>query len=495
MNKKFNKIFIVILTALMIVGLMSGIANAAYTGESDIGKSIMGQNYDNTRQFFAIGTPGQAIPTAGLFPVAGSDGTYSRAILTDTSGHLQVDILSMAGAEYAGIDGTNGPSKVASVGGTDSSGYVQEISVDSDGQLQIDVLTLPSIVMASSQFDVTKDSSATPTKLAAVAGFDGTNYRAMKTDTDGHFQVDILSGTIGSLSGIEFSVTKDSSAAPSKLAAIAGNDGTDYRALKTDTSGELQIDVLSLPSVTIGDSSFGVTEGSSTAPSEAVAIAGFDTTNFQYLITDTDGHLQIDVLSLPSVTIGATNFTTIAGSTTAPASIAIVGGKNNSTGLYAALNCDDNGVLYVNKSTNVTDGASTAPTYWDAPAAADYGGTYRKNIADTDGRLQTSNLTFAEALSVVSNITTTDETTLVAAPGDGSHVMPISVVLSGSGAGEFTLRNGLAGTIIFRGYIAAGGCIVLGPEQLSHCSNNAAFTVSSTAQPYSCSVKYQTLTP
>lgn len=452
MNKKFNKIFATILIALMVIGLFPGSAFATYSGETDYGKSIMGQDYNNTRQFFATGTAGQAIPTAGLFPIAGSDGTYSRAIATDSSGNLQVDVLTITGADYAGTDNTTGPSKAVSIAGTDSSGYLQEIAVDSSGNLQADILALPAGNLGM---------QAMAASLSVVPASD---------ITDATYIGDIKFGE--------------------SLPAGTNNIGD------VDIASALPAGSNQLGSVSISGANFGVPDGSSTAPGQAVAVAGFDSTNFQYLATDSDGQLQIDILTLPSVEVSGSCFGTNQGSTDNPDKVNVISGKT-AGGNYVVPRVDSNGIVSVSTGTAVTAGTSTAPTYHDALAATDNGGTYRAFLADTDGRQQTANLTFADSTSVVSNIATTDETTMVAAPAGGSHIMPISIVLSAPAATEFTIRNGVAGTIIGRYYVQSTGqsCIVLGPEQLSHCSDASALTVQGTAQPYDCVVKYQVLTP
>ena len=51
---------------------------------------------------------------------------------------------------------------------------------------------------------------------------------------------------------IDDTVATDGAATPTKGILIAGQDGTNAQTIKTDTSGELQVDVLTLPSVTIG---------------------------------------------------------------------------------------------------------------------------------------------------------------------------------------------------------------------------------------------------
>jgi len=106
---------------------------------------------------------------------------------------------------------------------------------------------------------------------------------------------------------------------------IYGWDGTTPRKIKTDTAGELQIDVLTLP-VTKGDwlsvipnppnldvalSTRASENTLATRLSEATftarwdgGIYGFDGITARKIKTDTDGELQIDVLTLP-VTPGA----------------------------------------------------------------------------------------------------------------------------------------------------------------------------------------------
>lgn len=53
---------------------------------------------------------------------------------------------------------------------------------------------------------------------------------------------------------IDDAVSTIGSASPSKGVAVAGHDGTNARLIKTDTAGELQVDVLTLPNVTLAAS-------------------------------------------------------------------------------------------------------------------------------------------------------------------------------------------------------------------------------------------------
>lgn len=53
---------------------------------------------------------------------------------------------------------------------------------------------------------------------------------------------------------IDDAVSTIGSASPSKGVSVAGHDGTNARLIKTDTAGELQVDVLTLPNVTLAAS-------------------------------------------------------------------------------------------------------------------------------------------------------------------------------------------------------------------------------------------------
>lgn len=158
--------------------------------------------------------------------VYGFDGTSNQKIKTDTSGELQIDVLSSAlptGASTAanqttiighvdgieallttidadtgnidtslnnietfttdlpnviGTDGSAGPSKAVSIGGTQSTGELQEIQVDSDGQLQIDVIS--SALPTGAATEATSASIKTAVELidnaVSGAGFNITQF-------------------------------------------------------------------------------------------------------------------------------------------------------------------------------------------------------------------------------------------------------------------------------------------------------------------------------
>lgn len=80
---------------------------------------------------------------------------------------------------------------------------------------------------------VATDGAATPTKSVSIAGTDGTNAQTLKTDASGELQVDVLS---------QPALSQNTDAV-----LIYGSDdgGTTKRVIKTDATGEIQVDISS----------------------------------------------------------------------------------------------------------------------------------------------------------------------------------------------------------------------------------------------------------
>lgn len=113
----------------------------------------------------AVATTGSAITTKGL-AAAGTDGTNARILKLDSDGHVQTDVLSSALPSGASTEATQADVKTA-------------VQLIDDGIATI--------------------GAAVPAKGMAAVGSDGTNARLLRTDSDGHVQVDVLSGggTVG----------------------------------------------------------------------------------------------------------------------------------------------------------------------------------------------------------------------------------------------------------------------------------------------------------
>jgi hypothetical protein len=131
----------------------------------------------------------------------------------------------------------------------------------------------------------------------------GTAYVPL-VDTDGHLQVDVLSAPSTVVTATDLDIRDLTNASDS--VAIYGSDdgGTTKRIIKTDSGGAIQVD-LEVASV---DITGGQAADGAAVSGNPVRIGGKDGSgNTQDIITDTDGHLQIDVLSAPSTVVTATD--------------------------------------------------------------------------------------------------------------------------------------------------------------------------------------------
>jgi len=111
--------------------------------------------------------------------------------------------------------------------------------------------------------------SAAPASAVQVAGTDGTDLRALSTDTSGHLNTNVVSAlpagtnTIGAVNAIQSGswTVADStlagasgapaSAAPSQAVQVAGTDGTDLRAIATTSSGQVLVSPVASPPATL----------------------------------------------------------------------------------------------------------------------------------------------------------------------------------------------------------------------------------------------------
>lgn len=184
-------------------------------------------------------------------------------------------------------------------------------------------------------------------------------------------------------------------ALPASGGAVAG--GTSTNPIRTDPTGTTTQPVsaasLPLPSgaATLAEQQTQTTalqllddtvytDGTGT-PSKAIGVAGTDGTNPQILKTDTAGELQVDVLTLPNVTIGAaipagTNNIGDVDVLTVPAPLSTTGGGTEATALRVTLASDSTGVVSVddNGGSLTVDGtvavtnAGTFPVQVDGAA-------------------------------------------------------------------------------------------------------------------------------
>ncbi|MCP4640281.1 MAG: hypothetical protein GY851_07615, partial [bacterium] len=129
-----------------------------------------------------------------------------------------------------GTDGAAGPAAVVSVGGTQSSGEIEELRVDSDGHLQADVLTLPGGLIGYAEDVAHGDGDIglqmLTRRIDAAASSAGTSgdYATLNTDATGQCWVvdaagNTLLGTIDTDTGV---IAGDTTSIDAKLPGTLG---------------------------------------------------------------------------------------------------------------------------------------------------------------------------------------------------------------------------------------------------------------------------------
>jgi hypothetical protein len=120
-----------------------------------------------------------------------------------------------------GTDGSAGPTKTVSVGGTEAGGNIQEVRVDSDGHLQVDAASTVT-VDATGQGDVPITLDGESVTLGASDGTDIGDVDVASMPNDTFVAED---GALG------------------KGVLLQGDDGTDRHNVAVDTSGLVQCDL------------------------------------------------------------------------------------------------------------------------------------------------------------------------------------------------------------------------------------------------------------
>jgi hypothetical protein len=164
--------------------------------------------------------------------VFGNDGTTNRALKTDAAGELQIDVLSSAlptGAATA----------------------VKQPALGTAGTASVDVITVQGI---ASMTALKVDGSAVtqPISAASLPLPSGASTSAAQTDGTQKAQIVDGSGNVIGSTGNALDVNLKSPIVvdvnldeADDSVAVFGYDGTVNRAIKTDASGELQVDILS----------------------------------------------------------------------------------------------------------------------------------------------------------------------------------------------------------------------------------------------------------
>lgn len=248
---------------------------------------------------------------------------------------------------------------------------------------------------------------------------------------------------ITALQLIDDTVATTAAAIPTKGLAISGTDGTNARVLKTDASGELQVDVLTMPTVAVTGTFWQATQPvSGTFWQATQPVSGTVTAN---LAAGTNNIGDVDVLTLPGVA------GTVAHDSADSGNPVKVGGVARNANPTAVANGDR------------------------VDATFDLAG--RQVVTYADRALVTR--------SAATTISTTTETTLIAAGGAGVfHDLTMLVITNTSStAVRVDIRDAAVGTVQFSIAIAANGGAVLpfGAVPLNQTTANTAWTAQLSA--------------
>jgi hypothetical protein len=303
---------------------MPAVTNAGTFAVQESGAALTAlQLIDDTVYTDGTGTPSKAIG------IAGTDGTNPQIVKTDASGELQVDVLSMPTTTVTGtvavtqsgtwdevgindsgnsitVDGTVTANLAA---GTNNIGDVDILSIAA-GDNNIGNVDLASAIPAGANkiggVDLDSDAtpgSAVPATAQYIAGTDGTNARGLKTDSSGELQIDVLSSALPSGAA----TAANQSTANTALSAIQ----TAVETLDNTVSGsELQVDVVgALPA---GDNNIGnVDVVSSALPTGASTLAEqqSQTTHLATIAGDTtDIETAVELIDDTVATLGTTTY-------------------------------------------------------------------------------------------------------------------------------------------------------------------------------------------
>jgi hypothetical protein len=289
---------------------------------------------------------------------------------------------------------------------------------------------------------------------------------------------------------IDDGIATVASAITSKGMAAVGTDGTNARILKTDSSGELQVDVLTMPTVAVTGTFWQATQpvsGTVTANLAAGTnnIGDVDVLTLPALPAGTNNIGDVDVLTLPSLPTGAnvigavtqsgtwnvgtvttltsiTNAVTVSQGTAANLKAEVVGSAahdNGSPGVPIMVAARAN-------NANPTSVAAGDVTYLNA---------------DLAGRLVTTTSDRALVTQATGSQATTTEATMLSAGGAGVFLDLTSIILTNSNtttAAQVQIRDASTGTIRFEHMVPPNsGMVINFPTPFVQTTANNAWTI------------------
>lgn len=245
----------------------------------------------------------------------------------------------------------------------------------------------------------------------------------------GTFAVQESGAALTSLQLIDDAVYTDGTGTPSKALGIAGTDGTNPQIIKTDTAGELQVDVLTLPAIPAGTNNIGdvdVLTVNGVAPAFGSGVRG---ATVQRVTIATD-----DVVpASQSGTWNVGTLTTLTGG--AVAHDAVDSGNPIKVGAKASATLSDDTMVANADRTDLTSDLDGTVLIREGFPLGDL---LSERVSDTGG-------------------TSTAFTNFGATASTRNYITAISLFNSSATAGYVDFRDGAAGAILWSVAIPAGG--------------------------------------
>lgn len=333
---------------------------------------------------FASGT------VIGDVNLGATDNAVLDAIAASVAGTLTVGSHAVTNAGTFAVQAAqSGTWNVTNISGTVSlptgaSTAAKQPALGTAGTASADVITVQGIAsMTALKVDGSAVTQPVSGSVTANIGTVGTLATAAN-QTTGNTSLATIAGAVA---GTEVQV--DIVTMPN--VTIAGTVTVGSHAVTNAGTFAVQVDGAALTSLQLLDDSVATVAAATT--SKGMAAIGTDGTNARILKTDTDGQLQVDVLSCALPTGAATSakqdtinaVVVTAEAVVSPDKVMAIGSYNNNNGVYKTLQSDDNGYLVITTANPLGTTASGATAHdvalSDNPVAM---GGYASATAPTD---------------------------------------------------------------------------------------------------------------
>ncbi len=270
---------------------------------------------------------------------------YDTGAGTDTTTMFGLALPANGGAVAGGT--ATAPLRVDPTGTT-----TQPVS-DAGGSLTVDNATL-SVVGGGTEASALRVTIASDSTGVLSVDDNGSTLSvddgagSLTVDNAGTFAVQENGAALTALQLIDDPVGTDGAAAPAKAFAVGGTDGTNLQTLKTDVNGELQVDVLTLPNVTIGaalpagTNNIGDVDIASALPAGDNNIGNVDIASALPAGDNNIGNVDI-ASALPAGTnnIGDVDVASIAAGTNNIGNVGLIGRASGGMSIFRSIDLDE----------------------------------------------------------------------------------------------------------------------------------------------------------